>query len=57
MPTIFIDIAPHRMRISALTESGPVVSSTLPPSTAGTTRSRSVIDAKQSSIDFVVENE
>lgn len=55
VPFIFIDIAPLFMRISALTASGPVFSMTLPPSTAGTTRSRSVIAAKLSSIGFVVE--
>ena len=53
MPVNFIDIAPILTLISALTESGPVVSSTLPPSTHGTTRSRSRIVAKLSSIGFV----
>ena len=57
VPISFIDIAPIFRMIWALTDSGPVVSSTLPPSTAGTTRSRSVIAAKLSSIDFVVEKE
>ena len=54
VPSKFSDIAPILMWISALTESGPVFSSTLPPSTQGTTRSRSVIAAKLSSIGFVV---
>ncbi len=45
VPTIFIDMAPILSRISALAESGPVRSVTLPPSTAGTTRSRSRIEA------------
>src|SRR5512132_1912784 len=57
LPVNVIDIAPIFMTISALTESGPVVSSTRPPSTHGTTRSRSVIAAKLSSIGFVVEKE
>ncbi len=51
------DIAPIFKTISALTESGPVVSITRPPSTAGTTRSRSTIAAKLSSIAFAVEKE
>ena len=57
VPVNFIDIAPIFTRISAFTASGPVVSSTLPPWTAGTTRSRSVMAAKLSSIGFVVVNE
>ena len=57
MPLNVIDIAPIFTRISALTDSGPVVSITRPPSTHGTTRSRSVTAAKLSSIDLVVENE
>ena len=50
VPVNVIDIAPILTSICAFTESGPVVSSTLPPSTHGTTRSRSVIAAKLSSI-------
>ena len=57
VPVNVIDIAPILTRISALTEFGPVVSTTLPPSTHGTTRSRSVIAAKLSSMGFAVEKE
>ena len=57
VPVNVIDIAPILTRISAFTESGPVVSTTLPPWTAGTTRSRSVMAAKLSSIGFDVVNE
>ena len=57
LPVNVIDIAPILILISARTESGPVDSSTLPPSTHGTTRSRSRIVAKLSSIGFVVVNE
>ena len=56
VPVNFIDIAPILTTISALTESGPVVSSTQPPSTHGTTRSRSVTAAKLSSIGLAVVN-
>ena len=45
VPVNFIDIAPILTLISALTESGPVRSMTLPPSTHGTVRSRSRIVA------------
>ena len=45
VPVKVIDIAPILILISALTASGPVLSSTLPPSTQGTTRSRSRIVA------------
>ena len=54
MPISFIDIAPIRIRICAFTLPGSTTSVTLPPSTAGTTRSRSVIAAKLSSIGFAV---
>ena len=46
---------PHRHDDLGLDRLGLIVSSTRPPSTHGTTRSRSVIAAKLSSIDFDVE--
>ena len=55
VPVNVIDIAPILTLISARTAPGPVVSSTLPPSTHGTTRSRSRIVAKLSSIGFEIE--
>ena len=56
VPVNFIDIAPIFTTISALTVSSLVRSSTRPPSTHGTTCSRSVIVAKLSSIGFDIAN-
>ena len=52
-----MDIAPILTLISALTSSGPVRSSTLPPSTHGTSRSRSRIASQVSSIGLPVVKE
>jgi hypothetical protein len=56
VPVNVIDIAPILTLISAWTAPGPVVASTLPPWTHGTTRSRSRMVAKLSSIGLEVEN-
>src|SRR4051794_2642390 len=57
VPMNFSDIAPMRTTISAFTESSPSFSSTLPPSTHGTTCSRSVSLAKFSSVEPDIVNE
>src|SRR3954467_14085811 len=56
VPVKVIDIAPIRTTISARTASSPVRSTTRPPSTHGTTRSRSVTAAKFSSTECDIEN-
>ena len=56
VPVNFIDIAPILTLISALTCSGSLSSRTLPPSTQGTTRGRSVIVATPSAVDLSHEN-
>ena len=55
VPVNLSPIAPILMSICALTDSGPVLSRTLAPSTHGTTRSRSTIAAKLSSSGLAVE--
>ena len=57
MPVKVIDMAPIFTLISALTDSGPVRSSTLPPSTHGISRSRSRIASQVSSIGLPVLKE
>ena len=56
VPVKVSDIAPILTTISALTASSLVRSSTRPPSTHGTTCSRSVIVAKLSSIGLDIVN-
>ena len=56
VPENVIDMAPILTLICALTDSGPVRSSTLAPSTQGITRSRSRTVAYMSSRDLSVEN-